>query len=378
MKVLTVFGTRPEAIKMAPVVLELNRRENIESYVAVTGQHRQMLDQVLEIFNIKPDYDLNIFQPGQSLTDICVRSMRGLEETLKELKPDLLLVQGDTSTVFAAALSAFYHGVQIGHVEAGLRSHNLYSPYPEEANRKLTGVLANYHFAPTQSNKDNLLREGYKEEDIYITGNTVIDALAYTKREDYVFEEEVLNTLDFENKKIILLTCHRRENIGQPMRRIFSAVRDVVLENPEVEVVFPAHLNPLVRQAADEIFGQMERVYRIEPLDYLPFSNLMMRSHIIVTDSGGVQEEAPYFGRPVLVAREETERWEGIEAGTARLVGSDYDKIKSALEDLLHNEEAYRQMAHAINPYGDGKAAQRIVDIIEGSGTMRTRVENER
>lgn len=376
MKVLTVFGTRPEAIKMAPVVLELNRRENIESYVAVTGQHRQMLDQVLEIFKIKPDYDLNIFQPGQSLTDICVRSMRGLEEVLNELKPDLLLVQGDTSTVFAAALSAFYHGVQIGHVEAGLRSHNLYSPYPEEANRKLTGVLANYHFAPTQSNKDNLIREGYKEEDIFITGNTVIDALTYTKREDYIFEEEILNTLDFDNKKIILLTCHRRENIGQPMERIFSAVRDVVLENPEVEVVFPAHLNPLVRKAAKRIFGDMDRIHRIEPLDYLPFSNLMMRSNIILTDSGGVQEEAPYFGKPVLVAREETERWEGIEAGTAKLVGSDYDKIKSALEDLLHNQNSYKEMAHAINPYGDGHSAKRIVDIIESRGTMRTRVEN--
>lgn len=376
MKVLTVFGTRPEAIKMAPVVLELNRRPGIESYVAVTGQHRQMLDQVLEIFKIKPDYDLNIFQPGQSLTDISVRSMRGLEEIFKELKPDLLLVQGDTSTVFSGALSAFYHGVQIGHVEAGLRSHNLYSPYPEEANRKLTGVLANYHFAPTQANKDNLLKEAYKEEDIYVTGNTVIDALTYTEKEDYVFEEEVLNTLDFENKKIILLTCHRRENIGEPMRRVFSAVRDIVLEDEEVEVVFPAHLNPLVREAADEVFNGMDRVHKIEPLDYLPFSNLMMRSFLIVTDSGGIQEEAPYFGKPVLVVREETERWEGVEAGTAKLVGTNYNLLKSSLDDLLHNPESYKKMAHAINPYGDGKAAQRIVDIIESKGHMRKRVEN--
>ncbi|MCD1147981.1 UDP-N-acetylglucosamine 2-epimerase (non-hydrolyzing) [Peptoniphilus sp. KCTC 25270] len=364
MKVLTVFGTRPEAIKMAPIVLELNRREGVESYVAVTGQHRQMLDQVLEIFKIKPDYDLNIFQPGQSLTDITVRSLRGLEEILSELKPDVLLVQGDTTTVFAGSLSAFYHGVKIGHVEAGLRSHNLYSPFPEEANRKLTGVLSNYHFAPTQSNKDNLLKEGYPEENIYITGNTVIDALAYTKREEYIFEDEILNQLDFENKKVILLTCHRRENLGAPMERIFQGVRDIVEQNEDVEVVFPVHLNPKVREIAEKIFGDCNRVHRIEPLDYLPFSNLIMRSHIIVTDSGGIQEEAPYFGKPVLVVREETERWEGVEAGTARLLGTSYEKVVEDLDELLHNEEAYKEMAHAINPYGDGKSAQRIVDIV--------------
>lgn len=364
MKVLTVFGTRPEAIKMAPIVLELNRREGVESYVAVTGQHRQMLDQVLEIFKIKPDYDLNIFQPGQSLTDITVRSLRGLEEILSELKPDVLLVQGDTTTVFAGSLSAFYHGVKIGHVEAGLRSHNLYSPFPEEANRKLTGVLSNYHFAPTQANKDNLLKEGYPEENIYTTGNTVIDALAYTKREEYIFEDEILNQLDFEKKKVILLTCHRRENLGAPMERIFQGVRDIVEQNEDVEVVFPVHLNPKVREIAEKIFGDCNRVHRIEPLDYLPFSNLIMRSHIIVTDSGGIQEEAPYFGKPVLVVREETERWEGVEAGTARLLGTSYEKVVEALDELLHNEEAYKEMAHAINPYGDGKSAQRIVDIV--------------
>lgn len=364
MKVLTVFGTRPEAIKMAPIVHELRKRKGVKSIVAVTGQHREMLDQVLKIFNIVPDYDLNIFQQGQSLTDIAVRSLRGLEEIILSEQPDVLLVQGDTSTVFAGALSAFYHHVKIGHVEAGLRSHNLYSPYPEEANRRLTGVLANYHFAPTEANRDNLLREGYDEDTIFVTGNTVIDALAHTTSQDYIFENPLLNELDYENKKIILLTCHRRENLGAPMERIFNSVREIVLENEEVEVVFPVHLNPKIREIAGEIFKDLDRVHLIEPLDYLPFSNLMRRVYLVVTDSGGIQEEAPYFGKPVLVIREETERWEGIEAGTAKLVGTAPEKIKDALRQLLQNKEAYREMAHAINPYGDGQAARRIVDHI--------------
>ncbi|WP_322630925.1 non-hydrolyzing UDP-N-acetylglucosamine 2-epimerase [Aedoeadaptatus coxii] len=364
MKVLSVFGTRPEAIKMAPIVLELKKRKEIESYVAVTGQHREMLDQVLAIFDIKPDVDLDIFTPGQSLTDIAVRSLRGLEDVLNELKPDLLLVQGDTSTVFAAALSAFYHRIPIGHVEAGLRSHNLYSPYPEEANRKLTGVLAEYHFAPTESNRQNLLKEGYDDEKIYITGNTVIDALAYTERKDFVFDEPALNAIDFDKKRVILLTCHRRENLGEPMERVFRAVRRIADAYDDVEVVFPMHLNPKVRAIAEEAFGGAKNVHRIEPMDYLPFSNLMARSNIVVTDSGGIQEEAPHFGVPVLVAREETERWEGVEAKTAKLVGTDEEKLYSALKALLDDQNAYESMAQAVNPYGDGKAAERIVDII--------------
>ena len=366
MKVLSVFGTRPEAIKMAPVVLELKKRKDVESYVAVTGQHREMLDQVLAIFGIEPDFDLDIFTPGQSLTDIAVRSLRGLETVFEELRPDVLLVQGDTSTVFAAALSAFYHGVEVGHVEAGLRSHNLYSPYPEEANRKLTGVLANYHFAPTEANRKNLLAEGYKEENIFITGNTVIDALAYAEREDFVFDEAELNDIDFEEKRVILLTCHRRENLGTPMVRIFSAIRRIVEENDDVEVVFPVHLNPKVREVAEEIFGDLARVHRIEPMEYLPFSNLMMRAHLVVTDSGGLHEEAPHFGVPVLVVREETERWEGVESGTAKLVGTEEEDVYRAVKTLLEEKGEYDKMARAINPYGDGHAAGRIVDIIVG------------
>ncbi|MDY3118164.1 MAG: UDP-N-acetylglucosamine 2-epimerase (non-hydrolyzing) [Peptoniphilus sp.] len=366
MKVLSVFGTRPEAIKMAPIVLALKERGDVESIVAVTGQHREMLDQVLAIFGIVPDYDLDIFTPGQSLTDIAVRSLRGLETIFTNVKPDLLLVQGDTSTVFAAALSAFYHGVKIGHVEAGLRSHNLYSPYPEEANRKLTGVLANYHFAPTEANRQNLLNEGYDDKDIYITGNTVIDALAYTKRDDFLFDEAVLNAIDFQKKKTILLTCHRRENIGAPMKRIFSAVRRIADENDDVEVIFPVHLNPKVRKVAEEVLGGAKNIHRIEPMDYLPFSNVMARSTIVVTDSGGIQEEAPHFGIPVLVVREETERAEGIAAGTAKLVGTDEEAIYEAIRLLLEDENAYDAMAKAVNPYGDGRAAERIVDIILG------------
>lgn len=373
MKVLSVFGTRPEAIKMAPIVLALKERGDVESIVAVTGQHREMLDQVLDIFGIVPDYDLDIFTPGQSLTDIAVRSLRGLEDIFKTTKPDLLLVQGDTSTVFAAALSAFYHGVKIGHVEAGLRSHNLYSPYPEEANRKLTGVLANYHFAPTESNRQNLLREGYDDKTIYITGNTVIDALAYTERKDFVFDDAALNAIDFKMKKTILLTCHRRENLGAPMKRIFSAVRRIADEYDDVEVIFPVHLNPKVREIAEAELGGAKNIHRIEPMDYLPFSNIMARSYLVVTDSGGIQEEAPHFGIPVLVVREETEREEGIVAGTAKLVGTEEAAVYENIRLLLEDKDAYDAMAKALNPYGDGKAAERIVDIIlenqkEGGG----------
>lgn len=363
MKILVVFGTRPEAIKMAPIIKELER-QNAEFKVLVTAQHRQMLDGVLEIFDIKPDFDLNIFKKGQTLTDITVETLRGLEEVFKEYLPDVLLVQGDTTTVFAGALAAFYQKIKIGHVEAGLRSGNLYSPYPEEANRKLTGVMTSYHFAPTEGNRENLLREGFDDKDIYVVGNTVIDALHYAVRDDYKFEDDILNTLDYENKKIVLLTSHRRENIGEPMENIFSAVRDVVRENEDVEVVFPIHLNPKVREIAKRIFEGEKRIHLIEPLEYLPFSNLMKRVSIIMTDSGGVQEEAPSLGKPVIVVREETERMEGVLANTAILAGTKYENIYRSFTRLLHDKEFYDQMAHAVNPYGDGTAAEKIVKIL--------------
>ncbi len=364
MKVMTVFGTRPEGIKMAPIIKELEKRKEIESIVCTTGQHREMLDQVLRVFDIVPDYDLNIFKPGQTLIDIAVNSLRGLEDILLKEKPDVLLVQGDTSTVFAGSLAAFYLGIKVGHVEAGLRSGNLYSPFPEEANRRLTGILSNYQFAPTQANKDNLLREGYSEDIIYITGNTVIDALRMTVKDGYVFENDILNKLDYGGKKVILMTAHRRENLGQPMENIFSAVRDIVNKHDDVEVVFPIHLNPKVREIANKYLGGMDRVHIIEPLDYEPFCNLMGKVYMLLSDSGGVQEEAPTLGKPVLVIREETERPEGVEAGTAKLVGTHYQDVYDNLDLLLRDEAEYKKMANAINPYGDGNAAGRIVDII--------------
>ena len=363
-RVMTVFGTRPEGIKMAPIIKVMEKVPEIENVICVTAQHREMLDQVLNLFNIEPDYDLNIFKPGQTLTEITMRALEGLEKVIKEVKPDILLVQGDTTTVFSGALAAFYQKVKIGHVEAGLRSGNLYSPYPEEANRKLTGILADFHFAPTKTNKENLLKEGYPEEKIFITGNTVIDALQYAVKEDYEFAIPLLNEIDFKNKKVILLTSHRRENIGKPMENIFSAVRDITLKHEDVEVVFPIHLNPKVREIAYKVFEGNNRIHLIEPLDYEPFTNLMARVHMVVTDSGGLQEEAPSLGKPVLVIREETERPEGIEAGTAKLIGTSYDKVYEEMDLLLSNQEEYNKMANAVNPYGDGKASERIVDII--------------
>lgn len=363
-KILTVFGTRPEGIKMAPIIKTMEKREGIENIICITAQHREMLDQVLNIFNIEPDYDLNIFKPGQTLTEITNRALEGLEKVIIETKPDVLLVQGDTTTVFAGALAAFYQKVKVGHVEAGLRSGNLYSPYPEEANRRLTGVLTNFHFAPTENNRQNLLREGYPDDRIFITGNTVIDALNYVVKENYEFKYSSLNNIDYKNKRVILLTSHRRENIGKPMENIFSAVKDIVNKYPDVELVFPIHLNPKVRDIAYRIFDNQERVHIIDPLDYEPFTNLMARSYLVITDSGGLQEEAPSLGKPVLVVREETERPEGIEAGTAKLVGTQYDNIYRELDILLSNEEEYHKMANAVNPYGDGKASERIVDII--------------
>ena len=364
MKVLFVFGTRPEGIKMAPIIKEIQKRDKFECYTCVTGQHREMLDQVLEIFDIEPDYDLNIFKKGQSLTDVTTKTLEGLENILDDLKPDILLVQGDTTTVFAAALAAFYKKIKIGHVEAGLRSGNLYSPYPEEANRKLTGVISNYHFAPTESNRQNLIEEGYDEKNIFITGNTVIDALKYSVREDFVFDDESLNDLDY-NKDVVLLTAHRRENWGKPMEDIFKAIRRVVLERENLEIVFPRHLNPIVRDAAEKYFADLDRVHLIEPLSYLPFSNLMARVKFVVTDSGGVQEEAPALGKPVLVLRNETERMEGVEAKTAKLVGTKEQDVYQSIVSLLDDKDLYDEMAKAVNPYGDGHAAEKIVDVLE-------------
>ena len=368
-KVMTVFGTRPEGIKMAPIVKELEKRDNIESIVCITAQHREMLDQVLNLFDIRADYDLNIFSPGQSLTEITTRALIGLEEVIKKEKPDVLLVQGDTTTVFSGALAAFYQKTKIGHIEAGLRSGNLYSPYPEEANRKLTGIITDFHFAPTERNRQNLLREDYADEKIFITGNTVIDALKYAIKEDYVFEEDMLNKIDYHEKRVILLTSHRRENIGEPMENIFKATRDIVEKYKDVEVVFPIHLNPKVREIANKILGRNNRIHIIEPLDYEPFTNLMSKVHLVVTDSGGLQEEAPTLAKPVLVVREETERPEGIDSGTAKLVGTSYDTLYKELDILLSDIDEYREMAHAANPYGDGYASKRIVDIIEAALT---------
>ncbi len=363
-KVLTVFGTRPEGIKMAPIIKEMEKREEIDSVTCITAQHRDMLDQVLSLFDIVPDYDLNIFKPGQSLTEITVKALEGLEKVIEEVEPDLLLVQGDTSTVFSGALAAFYKKVKVGHIEAGLRSNNIYSPYPEEVNRRLTGIMTNFHFAPTEKSRDNLLRENYSKEDIYVTGNTVIDALFYAIEEDYSFEEELLNTIDFHQKRVILLTSHRRENIGKPMENIFKAVNKISQEYEDVEVIFPIHLNPKVRDIAQSVFDGNPRVHLVEPMDYQPFTNLIGKCHLVVTDSGGIQEEAPSLGKPVLVVRHETERPEGVEAGTCKLVGVEYEDLYRELDLLLKDQTEYKKMANAVNPYGDGRAAERIVNII--------------
>ena len=361
---ITIIGTRPEGIKLAPVIKELESRQEIESIVCITAQHRQMLDQVLNIFEIIPDYDLDIFKKGQSLTDITVRAIKGLEEVLIKEKPDILLVQGDTTTVFTGALAGFYHRTKIGHVEAGLRTKNLYSPFPEEANRRLTSTLSNYHFAPTAENKLNLLKENYPIERIFVTGNTVIDALKYVVKNNYVFETNLLNKLDYKERRIILLTCHRRENIGPPMENTFQAIRDMAKKYQDVEFVFPMHLNPKVRNIANKIFSGIERIHLIEPLSYQEITNLINKSYFVVTDSGGLQEEAPSLGKPVLVVREETERPEGIRAGTAKLIGTSYESVYKGIDSLLSNKREYEKMSKTTNPYGDGHASKRIVDII--------------
>ncbi|AWX58669.1 UDP-N-acetylglucosamine 2-epimerase (non-hydrolyzing) [Brevibacillus brevis] len=360
-KVMTVFGTRPEAIKMAPLVHELNKySEQIESVVCVTAQHRQMLDQVLDIFDIQPDIDLNIMKDRQTLVGVTTRALESLDETMKEVKPDIVLVHGDTTTTFVASLAAFYNQVAIGHVEAGLRTWDKYSPFPEEMNRQLTGVMADLHFSPTNGSADNLRREAKPEKSIYVTGNTAIDALKTTVREDYT--HPVLDRV--AGQKLVLMTAHRRENLGEPMRRIFRAVRRLVDEHPEIAVVYPVHLNPAVQEVAQEILGNHDRISLIEPLDALDFHNFARRAHLILTDSGGVQEEAPSLGVPVLVLRDTTERPEGIEAGTLKLVGTDEEQVYAMAKELLTNQAAYDAMAHAVNPYGDGEASRRIVEAI--------------
>ncbi|MBR4642961.1 MAG: UDP-N-acetylglucosamine 2-epimerase (non-hydrolyzing) [Selenomonadaceae bacterium] len=358
LKVMSVFGTRPEAIKMAPVVLELDKYSEVESVVAVTAQHREMLDQVLKLFNIRPDFDLNIMSEGQTLFDITNRALSGLDKVLTEAKPDVILVHGDTTTTFAGALAAYYHQIEVGHVEAGLRTKNKFSPYPEEMNRRLTGALADLNFAPTSTAKENLLREGIDESKIFVTGNTVIDALYQTVREDFNFP-------DFDlSKRIILVTTHRRENLGEPLRQVYKALRSLVEEFPDVEIIFPVHKNPKVREVVNEELGGLERVCLIDPLDYEPFANLINRATLIMTDSGGLQEEAPALGKPVLVLRDTTERPEAVDAGTVKLIGTNQDKIYEAAKLLLTDAAEYRKMAEATSPYGDGHAAERIVKAL--------------
>jgi UDP-N-acetylglucosamine 2-epimerase (non-hydrolysing) len=360
-KVMTIFGTRPEAIKMAPLVLELNKHpEHFESIVTVTAQHRQMLDQVLNIFEITPDYDLNIMKDRQTLIDVTTRALEGLDKVMKDVKPDIVLVHGDTTTTFIASLAAYYNQIVVGHVEAGLRTWNKYSPFPEEMNRQLTGVIADLHFAPTAMSAENLLKENKLNENIFITGNTAIDALKTTVKSEY--QHDVLDKIG--NDRLILLTAHRRENQGEPMRNMFRAIKRIVEEHPDVQVVYPVHLNPVVREIAAEILGDDPRIQLIEPLDVIDFHNFASRAYLILTDSGGVQEEAPSLGVPVLVLRDTTERPEGIAAGTLKLAGVDEETIYSMATELLTDRNAYEKMAKAANPYGDGNASKRIGEAI--------------
>ena len=365
MKIMTVFGTRPEAIKMAPLVKKLNEDPDIESVLCVTAQHRQMLDQVLELFELTPDYDLNIMKPNQTISMITANVLTGMEPVLQKEKPDMVLVHGDTSTTFVTALAAFYQQIPVGHVEAGLRTYDKYSPFPEEINRVLTGHIAELHFAPTERNRRNLLAENISDDHIVITGNTVIDALLQVADKPYEFEDETLRSLDFEHKRVITVTCHRRENLGENMEHIFTAIRNIAAEFDDVEIVYPVHMNPKVRDTAGRILGHSHNVHLIEPLQYQPFVNLMARSYFIITDSGGMQEEAPSLGKPVLVVRRETERPEAIEAGTVKLAGVERDTIYAMAKELLTDKAAYDTMAHAANPYGDGKACDRIVAALK-------------
>lgn len=360
LKVITIFGTRPEAIKMAPLVKELEKKEQIDTKVCVTAQHREMLDQVLELFDIKPDFDLNIMKTKQSLTGITTRVLEGLEEIFEQEKPDLILVHGDTTTTFAGALAAFYQKIKVGHVEAGLRTYDKYFPFPEEMNRKLTGAVADMHFAPTLGSKMNLLREGVDQNSIFVTGNTVIDAMEFTVDDKYVFKNGELNNIDYNGKKVIMVTAHRRENWGKGIENICYALRDIVNENKDVEIVYLVHLNPVVKNVVYKILGDVDRVHLLAPLDTKETHNLMNRCYMVMTDSGGLQEEAPHLGKPVLVLRDVTERPEAVKAGTVKLVGTEISTIKKEANDLITNGEEYDSMSKAINPYGDGKASRRI------------------
>ena len=371
-KVMLVFGTRPEAIKMAPLVKELEKRDTFDVKVCVTAQHREMLDQVLEIFKIKPDYDLNIMTKGQTLAGITTKALEGLCEVMAKEKPDLVLVHGDTTTTFVAALAAFYNQIKVGHVEAGLRTYDKYSPYPEEMNRVLTTRLTDIYFAPTENNKNNLIKEAIDESKIFVTGNTAVDAMKYTVTSDYKFDDEELNKVDFENKKVILMTAHRRENLGEPLENICNAVKETVTMNPGVDVIYPVHLNPIVQNTARSILGNMPNVHLIDPLDAMTFQNVMNKSYMVMTDSGGVQEEAPSLGKPVLVLRTETERPEAIATGTLKLAGTNKDNIVKLANELLNDKTEYERMSHAKNPYGDGNASQRIADAIEFMFEQRT------
>ena len=362
-RVMSVFGTRPEAIKMAPLVKELQSREEIESICCVTAQHREMLDSVMQVFELTADKDLDIMSPRQTLSGITTKCLTGMDDVIEDVKPDLILVHGDTTTTFAGALSAFYHKVRVGHVEAGLRTYDKYSPYPEEMNRKLVTAIADLYFCPTVNNRRNLEAEGI-HDNIFITGNTVIDAIHTTVKADYQFTTPILNELDYENKKIVLVTCHRRENYGEPMREIMTALRALAEKHEDVELVYPVHLSPVVQEAAQTYLGGMDRIHLIEPLSADEMHNLMARCYMVMTDSGGLQEEAPSLGKPVLVLRKETERPEAVEAGTVKLCGVKYDDVLRMAEELVVDGAAYEKMAHAVNPYGDGHACKRIVDAI--------------
>ena len=376
-KIITIFGTRPEAIKMAPLVKELEKREGIVSKVCVTAQHREMLDQVLEYFDINPDFDLNIMKNKQSLTGITNRVLEGLEEIFSKEKPDMVLVHGDTTTTFSGALAAFYQQIKVGHVEAGLRTHNKYFPFPEEMNRKLTASLADLHFAPTKNSKKNLIKEGVNEKDIYITGNTVIDAMHHTVKEDFKFSIDLLNNIDYINKKVILITAHRRENWGEGINNICEALNRIVKENEDVELIYLVHLNPIVRDVVYEKLGKNEGIHLLNPLDTNETHNLMNKCFMVMTDSGGLQEEAPHLGKPVLVLRDVTERPEAVEYGTVKLVGTDVEKIVYEANKLIKNEDEYLKMSRATNPYGDGYASKRIADIIENYFNIRKLEINE-
>lgn len=360
-KIMLVFGTRPEAIKMCPLVNELKSRKGLQTVVCVTGQHRQMLNMVLEAFDIEPDYDLSIMKDRQTLFDVTNNILNKIKEVLETEKPDVVLVHGDTTTTFVTALACFYLQIPVGHVEAGLRTYNIYSPYPEEFNRQAVSIIGKYHFAPTELSRDNLLKEGKNAEDIYVTGNTAIDALKTTVKEEYSNEH-----LEWaSDSRLILITAHRRENLGEPMQHMFRAIKRVIEEHPDVKAIYPIHMNPVVREVADKILGNDERIRIIEPLDVLDFHNFLDRSYLILTDSGGIQEEAPSLGKPVLVMRDTTERPEGIAAGTLKLVGTEEENIYNHFKQLLEDKEVYNQMAHASNPYGDGHACRRIADILE-------------